>query len=349
MAGNVKEWCSNGSGDDRYIMGGAWNEPSWLFNEVDTRPPFERSPFFGFRGALYASGDDLSAAADDIQFPTGGLTEVEPVSDEIYRAYAELYSYDRTELNPVVESVDERKSDWRREKVSFDAAYGDGRVTAYLFLPRSSDPPYQTVVYFPGSSPIYEKSSDDIYPTGTDFLIVNGRAVMFPIYKGTFERSDRLSTPFPDNSGFYRDHVVMWAKDLGRSIDYLETREDIDTQRLGFMGNSWGGAVGPILAAVEPRIKVTILLNGGLFVQRALPAADQFTFVPRVTVPVLMLNGKYDHVFPVESSQSAMFEMLATPREDKRHVVYETGHELPRLEKMREILDWLDRYLGPAK
>ena len=34
MAGNVKEWCLNAAGANRYIMGGAWNEPC-MFNDPD--------------------------------------------------------------------------------------------------------------------------------------------------------------------------------------------------------------------------------------------------------------------------------------------------------------------------
>ena len=41
---------------------------------------------------------------------------------------------------------------WRMETVSFRAAYGNERVTAYLFLPDNAKPPFQTVVYFPGST-----------------------------------------------------------------------------------------------------------------------------------------------------------------------------------------------------
>ena len=45
----------------------------------------------------------------------------------------------------------------------------------------------------------------------------------------------------------YRDHVIYWSKDLGRSIDYLETRPDLDPQKIGYYGLSWGAAMGPIL------------------------------------------------------------------------------------------------------
>jgi pimeloyl-ACP methyl ester carboxylesterase len=82
---------------------------------------------------------------------------------------------------------------------------------------------------------------------------------------------------------------------------------------------------------------------------KTLPEVDQINFIPRVTQPVLMLNGKYDMFFPVETSQKPMFNLLGTPPKDKRIVIVESGHLVPRNEFVRESLNWLDTYLGPAK
>jgi hypothetical protein len=54
--------------------------------------------------------------------------------------YQGLYAYDKTPLNAVLESGDDSSESWRMEKVSFDAAYGKERITAYLFLPKNSSP-----------------------------------------------------------------------------------------------------------------------------------------------------------------------------------------------------------------
>jgi hypothetical protein len=43
-----------------------------------------------------------------------------------------------------------------------------------------------------------------------------------------------------------------------------------------------------------------------------------------------------------------MFEGFGTPREQKRQVIYEAGHLVPRSDIIRETLDWFDRYLGPV-
>src|SRR5262249_37059470 len=151
------------------------------------------------------------------------------VSDELFRVYKSLYNYDKTPLHPIVESVDET-SDWKRQKITFAAAYGNERVTAYLFLPKKSQPPFQTVVFFPGSEAINSRSSATLVEVAfaLDFVIKSGRAVLFPVYKGTFERGDDLKSFVPNTTNSWRDHVIAWSKDMGRSIDYVETRAEID-------------------------------------------------------------------------------------------------------------------------
>lgn len=55
----------------------------------------------------------------------------------------------------------------------------------------------------------------------------------------------------------------MWVKDCSRSIDYLETRPEIDPTRVAYYGVSWGGGLGGIIPAVEKRVKVGVLLVAG--------------------------------------------------------------------------------------
>ena len=65
--------------------------------------------------------------------------------------------------------------------------------------------------------------------------------------------------------------------------------------------------------------------------------------------PALLLNGRYDFFFPVESSQVPFFRLLGTSEKDKRQVIFESGHMVPAKDLIRESLDWLDKYLGPVK
>ena len=153
----------------------------------------------------------------------------------------------------------------------------------------------------------------------------------------------------PDETNSYKEHVIQWAKDLRRSVDYLESRSDIDSDKLAYFGFSLGGRLGGLMVAVEARFKTAILYVAGLRSQKQKPEVDPFNFVSRVRIPVLMLNGRYDSFFPHETAQVPMFKLLGTPEEHKRHLVYDTGHSVPRNQLIKESLEWLDRYLGPVK
>ena len=82
---------------------------------------------------------------------------------------------------------------------------------------------------------------------------------------------------------------------------------------------------------------------------RARPEVDQINFVSRVKIPTLMLNGKYDYLFPLETAQIPMFQLLGTPDEHKLHLTYDSEHSIPLNDRMKETLKWLDKYLGPVK
>ncbi len=136
---------------------------------------------------------------------------------------------------------------------------------------------------------------------------------------------------------------------MRRSIDYLETRKDINTKKLAFFGISWGGELGSVMTALEKRFQVAVLWFGGCDALRVLPEADPMNFAPRIKVPILMLNGRYDFVMPLETCQEPMFRAFGTRMQDKKHILYEGGHVPPILPVMKDTLDWLDEYLGPVK
>lgn len=147
-----------------------------------------------------------------------------------------------------------------------------------------------------------------------------------------------------------RDLWVQVAKDLRRSVDYLQTRPDVDRERLAFHGVSEGGVRGPLMTTIEDRFKASILYAGGLITGPAqLPEVDPLNFAPRVRVPTLMINGRDDVLFPVESSQNPLFQYLGVPAKDKRHVLLDGSHNPLRFQEViREALMWLDKYLGPV-
>jgi dienelactone hydrolase len=227
---------------------------------------------------------------------------------------------------------------------------------AYLFLPKNSAPPYQTVIYFPGSPAVFRPSSENLenqpeFKNLVSFIIKNGRAVLYPIYKGTFERRDAIP-PFlhtGDETYQYVEYLTKVIKDFKRSIDYLETREDIDSDKLAYYGYSWGSFLGNIIPAVEERLKVSIIVIGGLVTRHRRPEADEINYVTRVKIPTLMLNGKYDFGYHYETSSKPMYDLLGTPEKDKDLILYDTDQFIPKKELIKETLNWLDTYFGPVK
>jgi eukaryotic-like serine/threonine-protein kinase len=347
MAGNVKEWCFNEVGDRRYILGGASTDPVYMYQEADARLPFDRSLTNGVRLVKYLHPETVKQTLTaPVSIVAADYRNVKPVSDAVFKIYESLYSYDRTPLDTKIESQDDSSPDWRRERITFNAAYGNERIIAYLYLPKSVPPPYQTIVYFPHSGSQLFHTLEDSQLWDVDFIIKSGRALMFPEYKNTYERL--VSAPDSGTSA-ERDDTVAQVKDLRRSVDYLETRGDIDHDRLAYYAISFGAVLGPINLAVENRFKTAVLAAGGCDKDKELPEADPFNYAPHVKIPVLMINGRYDLMIPLETCQNPLFRALGTPAQDKQHVLFDSGHTPPLIPWMKETLDWLDRYLGPVK
>lgn len=350
FAGNVKEWCVNDApGDRRYVLGGGFDEPAYLFRDTDARSPLERGANMGFRTVKYDEGDQTVAAlAGTLTPPSRSYDREKPASDEVYQAYRRLYTYDPTELAPKIETVDDQYPDWRVEVVSFAAAYGPERMLAYVLLPKRAKPPYQPIVYMPGSGAWDTRSRPSFANPPIGFLLRSGRAVIMPVFKGAWERANSVYHGGDQlkSTSLWRDYVIFFAKDIGRSLDYAATRADIDVTKAGFIGISRGGALSPMMLTAEPRIKAAVLWINGLYLEQIAPEADAINFAPRVTIPLLQLNGRYDFNFPPQVSSDPFFAALGTPAEHKRRVLYDIGHNLPPNEAIRESLDWFDKYLG---
>lgn len=355
MAGNVREWCWNQSEGKHLILGGAWSDPHYMFQMPYAQSSFDRAAGNGFRCIKCISPESCpdKAAAPFPSADRRDYSNEKPVSDEIFRIYKGLFSYDKTALDPVIESSDDSSPFWIKEKITYNASYGNERIIAYLFLPKKTKPPFQTVVYFPGSEAFVLRSSDKINEGYGDFMVRSGRAVLFPVYKSNFERYDGFVFPpsTVNSVNSWRSRMIYWYTDLARSIDYLETRKDIDGEEIAFFGESLGAAMGVVFMALEKRIQASILYVGGFCLLKSfkeIPEVDQINFAPRVTTLTLMLNGRYDFLFPYETSQVPMYRLLCTPKEHKVHKVYETGHHVPGNEITKETLNWLDKYLGPV-
>jgi hypothetical protein len=168
-----------------------------MFVVPNSLPPLDRSAINVFRCARMVS---------DAPVPDRLLARVETysrdnraakaVSDEVFQVFKRQLAYVKSPLNARVDAKDTSSPDWLRETLSFDAGYENGRVLAYLFLPRNARPHTSSRV-LPGRS--VRPGLQPAIATGLtrDFVVKSGRALIWPVYK----RILRTMGSVPDASG----------------------------------------------------------------------------------------------------------------------------------------------------
>ena len=348
MAGNAREWVFNAVGENRIILGGGFDDLIYVVQESvldrNSVSPFDRSRTNGFR--LMQETIESTAMAT-LRQPLDDPIDIilpEPVSDDAFEILARNYEYDRVPLNDNIDSVEEERY-WRLESISVDAGYANERMFIYLYLPNQGQPPYKTIMFWPGIGGLFIKEMPK-QKVHLDFALKNGYAVAYPVLSGTFQRIKGAAPPgWTTIAG--RSMAVQQVRDFRRSIDYLEKRNDIDLSSLAYYGVSWGGRMGPIVLAVEPRLEVGILNQAGIE-PNVHDDINTIHYLRHVKQPVLQFNGLFDADFRYEEQARPLFEGLGTVVSDKRHVVEETGHFVPQTVYIGETLDWLEKYLGPA-
>ncbi len=341
MAGNVAEWTANSAGELRHINGGSWVSNNYRFSDPDAQDPLARRPGFGIRLMKQNSPVD-PALLGDVKFTSDPVPE--PVDDATFALYRRQFDYDPLPLDARVERVDDRHDEWRREYVSFTSAYGGERMYAQLLLPRQQRPPYQVVVHYPGGDALLLDDSAEAGLNQVELFLRSGRAVIYPVYAGTFERRDWVAT----GPASWRDLLVAQVRDLRRSLDYLEARDDINSDAILLHGLSYGGVRAPFALAVEDRIRAAILISVGYYLRDGqAPGVQLQDYLPRIDMPVLVINGRDDFTFPLITSQEPFFEMLGSATGQKRHLIRDWGHIPPYdRELVQAQLDWADRWLG---
>ena len=202
-------------------------------------------------------------------------------------------------------------------------------------------------------------------------------AQFFLNIRGHGNSTDDVHPGFPGylQSGIESKETYIYRgayMDCLRAVDFLCSRPEIDTARIGVMGSSQGGALSVATAALDPRIKICLpdvpfLADFRLYFQVARWPADEFTdyvalaghsweqvfsvldyvdimnLAPMVNCPVLMGVGLFDEVCPPPIN-FAMYNSLKT--KVKKYYLYATsGHGLPQAQYMYRR-EWMDAFLG---
>jgi len=346
MAGNVREWTANAAGDGFIAMGGSWQDPPYVFSSIATPEGLFASPGLGFRCVL-RTGSAEAQGAGPIELARRSPS-YEPVDEATYRSFLAHYRYDPVELDPeTLETLE--TEDWARLTVRFNGV-GDDSILAYLYLPVGVTPPYQTMVFLPGLGAFFGHPIDVQAEWLLGANIRAGRAVFSVVMDGMVGREWPPGRGFPDsNTVGFRDLMVLHSTELSLGLDYLETRDDIDMDRLAYVGLSWGAGSRAVFAAIDDRWDAVIFVGGGIDerVQPTVPEALNVNFIPYIRVPKLLLNGRQDEEHPWLTRALPFWELLSEPKE---LVLADNEGHVPSLEvRVPAINGFLDRRFGPVR
>jgi dienelactone hydrolase len=147
------------------------------------------------------------------------------------------------------------------------------------------------------------------------------------------------------------------VKEVRRAVDYLQSRDDVDGDEIGYVGWSQGARMGALTSGVEHRIKAFDLIAGGAapvseYVKNAptdlqdeletlLEKTDPIHFVGLATPSELMFqDGREDDVVP-EAALKALAQAGSEPKDVRW---YDAGH-VPTAEMWADSRSWLTDHL----
>jgi pimeloyl-ACP methyl ester carboxylesterase len=236
---------------------------------------------------------------------------------------------ERTPLNVRITGVIERPG-FTVEKVLFESQPGFF-VTGSLYLPHADRfaPPYAGVLVPCGHAK--EAKAHHEYQSMGALLALNG---MVGLVFDPLDQSERMQYQNEDGSRpFYGTHMHMqegvaailigqglirtFLWDALRALDYLESRPEVDPERLAVTGNSGGGVQTTYLFALDDRLKVASpscyvhLLNRQIwesmgdaeqqfYGQLAIGLEHPSFYLMRAPAPVKILASTHDF-FPIDA------------------------------------------------
>ncbi|HEX6475471.1 MAG TPA: acetylxylan esterase [Candidatus Limnocylindria bacterium] len=188
------------------------------------------------------SGSDISSASpSDVPIPDAAALT----------AYDPAMPLDLAEESPV-QTLDDGTE---IHDISW-ASLGTDRVSAWLVVP-PGDGPFAGIVFLHGS----ETDRDDFLDEAV--AMAKGGAASI-VMDAPFARTGSSHKNFLLNFGLAereRDMTAQTVVDLRRAYDVLAERGDVDPERLGFVGHSWGASLGVVLAAVDERPSSLVIIT----------------------------------------------------------------------------------------
>ena len=228
-------------------------------------------------------------------------------------------------------------------------------VTGLLSVPKYAQTPLPVIILMHG---LGDRVTVDYIEAGHSYFIESGYAVL---RINIANHEDRLENDYDfsltDGYRYWtRDIISQTVFDLRRSIDFLNTREEIDPERIGYYGISLGGIIGTVFCGVDERVKVPVIaLAGGnlnlMFGLKALSdetmdfmsIIDPVNFVEKIHPrPFLMINAENDEVVPPATSKI----LFQKAKEPKNIIWYPSKHrDLPIEKAYPDGISWFQEYL----
>lgn len=274
--------------------------------------------------------------------------DYEPVEQAVFSSLLSHYRYDPRPVEAVETAVLET-DDWTRYRIEFDGP-NDERILAYLYLPNHVDPPYQTLAFVPGGTVWVNATMWANIESLMPSHIRAGRAVFGVVMKGLVERGRGVDwVPPPTESVAHRDEIVEQGIEFRIGLDYLESRPDIDMERLSYFAISRGAASRLPFAGVDDRLRAFVLVGGGIDERflPTLPEVNPVNFAPYLPGPTLLVNGRQDEEHPWLSRGLPLWSLLQEPK--TLELVDGAGHIVPEEVRIPVINAWLDSLFGPTR
>jgi uncharacterized protein len=270
------------------------------------------------------------------------------------QAERSTFAYDaRAPLDPVI-TPESRQSGLSINRITFRSGRG-GKATGYLVVPSGTGPFPAVIVQhgLPGSARA---------AIGDGAMASAHGAILLAINAQWNNRSGGVLNFTAQDSA----EQVRLIVDIRRAVDYLVSRPDVDRNRIAYWGVSYGGAMGALVAGVEPRFKTLILTvaDGGLVNHftgpedansrfgrlscqskrawiKALLPIEPIRFIGLASAPLLMQSGRSDVLVPpVDAERLQRFAPA-----NKKILWYDAGHGL-NLQAQADRLAWLRQHIG---
>ncbi len=184
----------------------------------------------------------------------------EAVGAEGSAAVARPYAVTHEAPLEPVEAVVSETDQYTQLRVEFNGIKGD-RVPAFLYLP--DGPPQRRPAVLLQYGVGGNKGTNYIVDLGRQF-VAHGFVVLTIDVPGRGERAAKERRKvdwFLSNEG--RDLFVQYCGDYSRAVDYLVARPQVDPERIGYVGISWGAITGVTFVAHEPRVRAMASVVGG--------------------------------------------------------------------------------------